>query len=55
MNRVTLKWDAIHEQSREQLCEASCVRLEVARLKWDEIEKWLQDILRHNHYGFGIE
>lgn len=52
---MTLSWDNIHEQSREQLCLVCGLRVEVARRKWNDLEEWLQEILRSNKYGIGLQ
>jgi hypothetical protein len=51
---MTLNWDEIHVQSREQLCEASGVRIDIAKEKWADIEPWLRKLLQDNRYGFSL-
>lgn len=53
---LTLKWDNIHKQSREQLCLGSGVRIEVAKKPWSEIEPWLRKLIADNNiYGFKVD
>ena len=52
---MTLNWDNLHIQSREQLCQTSGIQLSIAQKEWATIEPWLRELLQANRYGFKLE
>jgi len=46
MKTVQLNWDTLHVLSRKEILSACGINLQVANKSWDNIEGWLQDIIK---------
>ena len=43
---MIIKWDDLHEQSREEICSRAAVNLDIAKLPWQELDSWLRILLQ---------
>ncbi|KKK79405.1 hypothetical protein LCGC14_2833870 [marine sediment metagenome] len=45
---MNLHWDTLHEQSREEILANACINTRFAHYEWDEMELWIQQIIKAN-------
>lgn len=51
---MTADWGKLHLGSRQELCHAACLKMNIAEQSWAEMEPWLQCLLaRHMEQSSG--
>lgn len=45
---LTLNWDNLDTQTREEILSGACLNSRFAHYDWHEMEEWLRDIITDN-------